>query len=104
MIPVLGKVSSVFTYERDETGKPTGRCTPTLAYEFSDNVRVTAKMDGTCCLIKEGQVFGRQDVRRDITKAPPDWFPTAGTEPDKSGHIIGFVPILKSDGKRNTGN
>lgn len=104
MIPVLGKVGSIFAYERDETGKPTGRCTSALAYEFSDNVRATAKMDGTCCLIKDGQVFGRQDIRWDITKAPPDWFPTAGTEPDKGGHIIGFRPVLKADGKLNDGS
>jgi hypothetical protein len=104
MIPVLGKVGAIFAYERDETGKPTGRCTPELAFTPSENIRVTAKMDGTCCLIKDGQVFGRQDVRRDITKAPADWFPTNGTEPDRGGHIIGFRPVLKSNGTLNDGS
>lgn len=104
MLPVLGKVRAIFAYERDETGKPTGRCTPELAFTPSDNIRVTAKMDGTCCYIQDGKMHGRLDVRNDITKAPADWFPTAGNEPDRSGHLIGFRPILKEDGTLTTGD
>lgn len=92
MLPVLSKVGPIFEYVRDENGRPTGETRDQLIINPT-NFIVTAKMDGTCCLIKDGKIYARQDVKRNIANAPPEWFPTAGTEPDKGGHIIGFRPL-----------
>jgi hypothetical protein len=113
MLPVLSKVPCLFVYELDASGKPTGATRDALACEPVAPV-VTAKMHGTCCYIRDGAIHARQDVRvhRDTdlspagiaafiaSKAPPSWFPTAGTEPDKGGHIIGFRPLDPKKGDR----
>jgi len=99
MLPVLGKLSPIFEYIRDERGRPTGETRDQLAINPT-NYSVTAKIDGTCCYIKDGQIFARQDVKKNIANAPPDWFPTAGTEPDRGGHIIGFRPLDRKRGDK----
>ncbi len=92
MLPVLSKIGTIFEYIYDEKGRPTGKTLDKLIIN-PINFKVTAKFDGTCCYIKDGQIYARQDVLKDINRAPKDWFPTAGTEPDKGGHIIGFRPL-----------
>ena len=100
MIPVLGKVPCLFEYLRDEAGKPLGGTANVLAAQPSASAIVTAKLHGTCCYIKNGAIYARQDVRNDISKAPADWFPTAGGLPDRGGHIIGFRPLDRKRGDR----
>jgi len=92
MLPVLSKIGTIFEYVYDEKGRPTGKTLDKLIINPT-NFKVTAKFDGTCCYIKDGQIYARQDVKKSIQNAPKDWFPTAGTEPDKGGHIIGFRPL-----------
>jgi hypothetical protein len=94
VLPVLSKINTIFEYVYDERGRPTGKTIDKLVEDLKNttNIKVTAKMDGTCCLIKDGKIYARQDVK-DIIKAPEDWFPTCGIEKDKGGHIIGFRPL-----------
>jgi hypothetical protein len=93
-LPVLGKVECIYEYVRDENGRPTGATREQLAIH-PQNPIVTAKFDGTCCYIQNGQVFARQDVKHDASNAPPGWFQTAAK--DKGGHIIGFRPLDRGD-------
>jgi hypothetical protein len=104
MLPVLGKVQCIFEYARKENGcldggKTHDKLIDGLLIEPTNYI-VTAKMDGTCCYIKDGQIFARQDVKKNIANAPSDWFPTAGTEPDRGGHIIGFRPLDRKRGDK----
>jgi len=92
MLPVLSKIGTIFEYVYDEKGRPTGKTLDKLIIN-PINFKVTAKFDGTCCYIKDGQIFARQDVKKNIENAPKGWFTTSGTEPDKGGHIIGFRPL-----------
>jgi hypothetical protein len=94
MLPVLSKIDPIFEYIYDNRGRPTGQTKDNLAIMpmiFFE--KVTAKFDGTCCYIKNNEIYARQDVKKHISNAPSGWFPTAGTEPDKGGHIIGFRPL-----------
>ncbi len=100
MLPVLGKVQCIFEYIRKENGCIDGGQTRDQLTANPTNYIVTAKMDGTCCYIKDGQIFARQDVKKNIANAPSDWFPTAGTEPDRGGHIIGFRPLDRKRGDK----
>jgi hypothetical protein len=97
VLPVLSKINTICEYVYDERGRPTGKTIDQLVEDLKNvnninQIKVTAKMDGTCCLIKNDKIYARQDVK-DISKAPDDWFPTAGIEKDKGGHIIGFRPL-----------
>jgi len=98
MIPVLGKINCIFEYIQDDKGRITGNTSDKCVVNPVDYI-VTAKIDGTCCFIKDGQIFARQDVKNNVKNAPQEWFPTAGTEPDKGGHIIGFRPLKKTSDK-----
>jgi len=89
MLPVLSKIGTIFEYIYDDKGRPTGQTIDRIAIN-PINYTVTAKFDGTCCYIKDGKIHPRQDIKKNISNAPEGWFPTAGIEPDKGGHIIGF--------------
>lgn len=99
MLPVLGKLQPIFEYIRDDRGRPIGTTRDQLAIHPT-NYTVTAKMDGTCCYIKDGKIFARQDVKKTVDNAPANWFPTAGIEPDRGGHIIGFRPLSLKAGDK----
>jgi len=60
--------------------------------------KATAKVDGTCTLIKNGQLMKRRDIKLGGDKkqqVPPTWFQT-GSE-SKEGHLIGFMPLDNGD-------
>jgi hypothetical protein len=98
-LSVLGKINSIFQYDIDESGKPTGKTINALTEKLSltqrPNMTVTGKVDGTCCLVRDGQLYPRYDknVRRANKPDPVGWIPTNGVEPDAGGHVIGFRPI-----------
>ena len=98
-VPVLSKIDSIFEYAHDEKGRPTGKTYDKLSSSLIEcnpiTFKVTAKMDGTCCYIKDGAIYARQDVKHSITNAPVDWFQTS--ELDANNHIIGFRPLKKGD-------
>jgi hypothetical protein len=101
MLPVLSKIDAIFEYVRDEKGRPNGQTIDKLSINpSSKNIKVTAKFDGTCCYITNNKIFARQDVKKHISNAPDGWFPTAGKEPDKGGHIIGFRPLDMKKGDK----
>ena len=54
--------------------------------------RITAKIDGTCCQIKNGKLQKRRDIKKG-RKIPSDWEETS----NNMGHQIGFMPIDKND-------
>jgi hypothetical protein len=94
MLPVLSKIEPIFEYIYDDKGRPTGQTKDILAvYPITFFTKTTAKFDGTCCYVKDGTIYARQDVKKHISNAPSGWFPTAGEIPDKGGHIIGFRPL-----------
>lgn len=84
-VPVLGKIESIFEYVLED-GRPTGKTLDQVKIN-PKLYTVTAKFDGTCCYIKDGKIFARQDVK---DKAPPGWFQTG-----EKG--IGFRPLLRTD-------
>jgi hypothetical protein len=112
--PVLGKVSTIYKCERSEepATKP-GRETKFLAtsefyigfkecLDSGKKFKVTGKVDGTCCLVKDGVFHKRRDIkingkgkRKKPMKVPEAWFETSPA--DKYGHRIGFMPIEKED-------
>jgi hypothetical protein len=96
-LAVLGKISAIFSYERDENGKPTGKtldsvCPALSQTDLPRRIKATAKVDGTCCLVQNGCLHPRYDrnVHRAKNALPDGWFPTNGTEQDAGGHVIGF--------------
>jgi hypothetical protein len=51
----------------------------------------TRKWDGTCCMVKDGQLFKRFDAKKG--KTPPDGFLPAQDPDPKTGHWPGWLPV-----------
>lgn len=51
----------------------------------------TAKWDGTCCMVRNGQLFKRYDAKHG--KAPPPDFEPAQDYDAVTGHMPGWVPV-----------
>lgn len=105
-VPVLSKIEAVYAYVMDPVrNAPTGQVHPdrlhadlaALTDDERSQIRVTGKIDGTCCWVHDGKMHARQDIRCGKgalpTSLPPGWIPTHGTVPDAGGHVIGFRPI-----------
>ena len=103
---VLDKVPGVFicqhvdepTEKHDRSGKKylaTEALNPDMMDLIKKDVqyKVTAKVDGTCTLIKNGQLNKRRDIKPG-KKIPPTWLQTGD---NKSKHKIGFMPLEKGD-------
>lgn len=54
----------------------------------------TRKLDGTCCLIKEGKLYKRYTVKKN--KIPPDDFIPATKRDPKTGKMEGWRPVTNS--------
>lgn len=104
--PVMGKIECI--YDREQSNEPTlkhGRSGPQFlavsrfAQEFMAATMAgivfsfTGKIDGTCTLVKDGQMFKRRDLK-DLSNVPAKWFQTAN---EINGHFIGFMPLEQGD-------
>ena len=51
----------------------------------------TRKHDGTCCMVREGRLYKRHDVKRG--RHPPEGFEPAQEADEVTGHWPGWVPV-----------
>lgn len=56
----------------------------------------TVKLDGTCCLIKDGVLYKRYTLKKNRV-APDGFMPSPRIEGQTEGTITGFVPLTKHD-------
>jgi hypothetical protein len=84
-------------FERDWNGDrsrvvniPNEKC----AWVFSGEGWPTKKIDGTCCLVRDGKLYKRRELKPN-DKAP-DNFEVADHD-DETGKTIGWVPVSEDD-------
>lgn len=63
------------------------------------------KWDGTCCMIRRGNLFRRHDRKRhrktgEVKAAPPGWEPCEPAPNEHTGHWPGWVPVGDGPGER----
>lgn len=104
---VFDKVSALLVCEhvKDTTTAKPGRAgekylainkmNPLLLEKLRNGVqyKVTIKVDGTCCSVREGRIWKRRDLK-DARNVPPTWVRTGN---EKDGHLIGAMPLEKGD-------
>jgi hypothetical protein len=56
---------------------------------FGEGV-ATRKMDGACCMVRDGRLFKRRELR--LTDAPPEGFERADYDP-VTEKVVGWVPV-----------
>lgn len=87
----MRKIPSLFKRDRT-TNLVIDEVTPGCEWALSGEGYATEKMDGTCCLVKNGQLFKRYDAKQG--KAPPEDFIPAQDDTDPiTGHWPGWVPV-----------
>lgn len=111
---VLDKVQPIFLCRRiagtktEKAGRDgekylaTSELHPALKEEFKKGgkYKATAKVDGTCTLVKNNALWKRRDVKagRDV---PATWVQTGGLDntdkTENGGHLIGFMSLEKGD-------
>lgn len=67
---------------------------PACGWVFEGKGVATRKYDGTCCLVKDAQIFQRREVKPG--KAPPVGF-TAVAVDTTTGKTVGWMPCDRSD-------
>jgi hypothetical protein len=82
--------------------------------ENGKKYKPTGKVDGTGCIVLNGKILKKRDLKTEVSRAnpPPGWIQTG--QDNVSGHLIGFMPldagdkwhlecyVKKSDGSINT--
>ena len=89
----MKKIISLFQRDWDgDRSRVLPVVTPGAEWVLEDpEARPTEKFDGTACLIKDGKLYRRHDVKRGKNK--PDGFVPAQEPDEKTGHWPGWIPV-----------
>jgi hypothetical protein len=92
----MQKIISLFqrNYEGDRLVR--NEVVPGAEWVLDGEGVATRKMDGTCCLVRKGQLFRRYEVKQG--KKPPADFEPASEVDELTGKQQGWVPIGDSPG------
>ena len=87
----MKKIISLFQRNYDGDRLVRDEIVPGAEWVIRGEGIATRKWDGTCCLVRDGKLFKRHDVKTGKT-APPGFEPAQ--EPDATtGHLPGWVPV-----------
>lgn len=87
----MKKIPTIF--ERDWGGdrsRVLDKPNPSCAWVFAGEGTATRKLDGTSCLVKDGKLFKRRELR--VHEVPPTDFESVGFD-EETGKTVGWVPV-----------
>jgi len=90
----MQKIPTIF--ERDWEGdrsRVLDKPHPDCAWVFAGEGIATRKLDGTCCMIRDGKLFRRRELK--YGQPCPTGFEPSGTD-EATGKTVGWIPV--SDG------
>lgn len=90
----MKKMPTIFVrdYSLKHEARAINEVTPGCEWVLAGEGTATQKLDGTCCLIRNGKLYKRYDVKGG--KVPPVNFEPAQPEPDPvTRHWPGWVPV-----------
>ena len=87
----MKKIISLFQRNYDGDRLVRDEIVPGAEWVVAGEGVATRKWDGTCCMVRDGKLYKRYDVKQGRTP-PHDW--AAAQEPDPvTGHWPGWVPV-----------
>lgn len=87
----MKKIISLFQRNYDGDRLVRDEIVPGAEWVVAGEGEATRKMNGTCCMVREGKLYKRYDAKNG--KTPPFGFEPA-QEPDATtGHLPGWLPI-----------
>lgn len=87
----MKKIISLFQRNYDGDRLARNEVTPGAEWVLAGEGVPTRKFDGTCCMVRGGQLFKRFDVKAGRS-APPNFEPAQDPDP-VTGHWPGWVPV-----------
>lgn len=87
----MQKIISLFQRNYDGDRLVRDEIVPGAEWVAAGEGVATRKLDGTCCMVRDGKLFKRYDAKRG--KAPPEAFVPAQDPDPKTGHWPGWLPI-----------
>lgn len=89
----MKKIPNLFLRDHAGDGKITRTVNPESAWVLDPLVpkKATRKIDGTCCMVRDGALYKRYDAKRG--KTPPRGFEPAQDPDPITGHHPGWVPV-----------
>lgn len=88
---MMKKIPSLFQRNYDGDRLVRDEVVPGCEWVLAGEGKATEKIDGTCCLIENGKLFKRHELKRG--KLAPDGFVPA-QEPDTvTGDVPGWIPV-----------
>lgn len=101
-ILVCKRIENTTTKKHDRNGPEyvaTNEINPDLLslLETGQKYKATGKVDGTGCLVLNGKILKKRDLKTETARAnpPPGWIQTG--QDVVSGHLIGFMPLETGD-------
>lgn len=88
----MKKIPSLF--KRDFEGNRSlvlNEVNPDAAWVIAGEGVATRKFDGTCCMVRDGKLFKRYDVKKG--KPTPEGFEPAQEPDETTGHWPGWLPV-----------
>lgn len=86
----MRKIPTLFIRDPDDRKHVLRDVTPGCEWVLRGEGVATHKIDGTCVLIQDGQMFARREVKRGKT-APPDF--VLVEQDNTTGKAMGWVPV-----------
>jgi len=93
----MQKIISLFQRNYDGDRLVRDEVTPGAEWVLNGEGISTRKWDGTCCMIKDGELYKRYDAKKG--KTPPDGFMPAQDSDPVTGHWPGWLKV--SNGKED---
>lgn len=87
----MQKIISLFARNYDTDHLVRNEVVPGAEWVLAGEGVATRKWDGTCCLVQEGKLYRRHEVKQGKTP-PVDFVPATGVDPN-TGKQQGWVPV-----------
>jgi hypothetical protein len=85
------KIISLFKRDYEGTRQIYDEVVPGAEWVQAGEGVATLKIDGTCCMVKDGQLYKRYDAKKG--KTPPNGFIAAQDPDPKTGHWPGWLAV-----------
>jgi hypothetical protein len=87
----MQKILSLFQRNYDGDRKVRDEVVPGAEWVLAGEGIATRKFNGTCCMVRDGQLYARYDAKQG--KTPPADFEPAQKADSVTGHWPGWVPV-----------
>lgn len=87
----MKKIISLFQRNYDGDRLVRDEVVPGAEWVLAGEGVATVKLDGTCCMIRDGRLYKRYDAKRG--KTPPAGFEPAQEPDETTGHWPGWLPV-----------